>query len=195
MEQQTIPQNNAAKYAFFYMLSLVALIFMAMSTGMIIFQIINKKIIDAAGTLPGMFDEGAMKFAISAIIIAAPIYYIMTWQINKNLLSGKLDKEAGVRKWLTHFILFVSSVVMIGWFIAIVYNFLEGELTLKFILRAATAIFIAAAIFSYYLYDTKREIITGAKSKILRAYFYGSLVLVLAAFISLFFFIAYSFDK
>ncbi len=33
--------HNSAKYAFFYMLSLVALVFVALSTGMIIFQIIN----------------------------------------------------------------------------------------------------------------------------------------------------------
>lgn len=171
------------------MLSLVALVFMALSTGMIVFQIINKKIIDAAGTLPGMFDESAMKFAISAIIIAAPIYYITTWQINKNLLLGKLNKEAGVRRWLTYFILFVSSVVMIGWFIAIVYNFLDGELTLKFILKAATAIFIAAIIFSYYLYDIRREIAPGVKNNIVRIYFYGSLVLVAAALVSSFFFV------
>ena len=69
MEQQN------AKFAFYYLLSLVALIFMALSTGMIIFQIINKCIVDVLEINPGMYDSGILKFAISAIIIAAPIFF------------------------------------------------------------------------------------------------------------------------
>lgn len=158
MEQATLEKSSGsqnAKFAFFYMLSLVALIFMAVATGTIIFQIINKKFIDVLSYMGG-FNEGAMKFAISAIIIAAPIYFITSWFINKNLTVGKLNKDSGVRKWLTYFILFVAAVVMISWLIATINSFLNGDLTAKFILKTLTAIFIAAAIFSYYLYDIRR---------------------------------------
>lgn len=181
--------SNAAKFAFFYMLSLVALIFMALSTGMIIFQIINKKIVDLAYNFPGMFDSGAMKFAISAIIIAAPIYYITAWQINKNLESGDLNKDSGIRKWLTYFILFASSVVMIGWLIATVYSFLDGELTTKFILKSLTAMSIAVIIFSYYFYDIKREKVQDVKDKVIQYYFIGTVALVFFALVSAFFFV------
>ena len=183
------PTNNAAKFAFFYMLSLVALIFMALSTGMIIFQIINKKIVDLAYNFPGMFDSGVMKFAISAIIIAAPIYYITTWQINKNLQSGELDRDSGIRKWLTYFILFASSVVMLGWLIATVYSFLDGELTTKFILKSLTAMSIAVIVFSYYFYDIKREKVEGVKDDVVRYYFIGTLALVIFSIVSAFFFV------
>ena len=162
MEQQMIGEkNNAAKYAFFYMLSLVALIFMALSAGIIVFQIINKNIVDALENFRGSYNSGALKFAISAIIIAAPIYYLTAFQINKNLFSGKLSKDSGIRKWLTYFILLVSTIVMLGFLVAVVYNFLDGELTTKFILKALTAIIIAAAIFTYYFYDIRRENVAG----------------------------------
>lgn len=181
--------SNAAKFAFFYMLSLVALIFMSLSTGIIIFQIINKKIVDLAYNFPGMFDSGAMKFAISAIIIAAPIYYVTAWQINNNLQSGDLNKDSGIRKWLTYFILFASSVVMLGWLIATVYSFLDGELTTKFILKSLTAMSIAVIIFSYYFYDIKREKVEGVKDRVILIYFYGTLALVIFSLISAFFFV------
>jgi len=191
MEQTTLDKpggSQNAKFAFFYMLSLVALIFMAVATGTIVFQMINKKIVDVL-SYQGGFNEGALKFAISAIIIAAPIYFITSWFINKNLTAGKLNKDAGVRKWLTYFILFVAAVVMISWLIATIFSFLNGDLTAKFILKTLTAIFIAAAIFSYYLYDIRRmEIMT--KNPIIRIYFFGSLVIVLAALITSFFFIS-----
>lgn len=182
-------QQNSAKFAFYYLLSLVALVFMALSTGMIIFQVINKAIVDAIGATPGLFDSGALKFAISALIISIPIYYVLAWKINKSLFSGQLDKNAGVRKWLTYFILLISAVVMIGWLIATLNNFLNGELTLKFILKALTAIIISALIFVYYLYDIRREEVANKKDKIISIFFYGSLAIIIATLITSFFFV------
>lgn len=170
------------------MLSLVALVFTAVASGMIVFQIINKKIVDLLSIAPGGFSQDALKFSLSAIIIAAPIYFVMTRLINKNLLAGKLEKESGIRKWLTYFILLVSAVVMIGWLIATLNSFLNGELTAKFILKSATAIFLSAVIFSFYFYDIKREDVK-KNSLIIRVYFYGSIVLILAALAAGFFFV------
>ncbi|MFH1412774.1 MAG: DUF5671 domain-containing protein [bacterium] len=179
--------HNNAKFAFFYMLSLVALVFMAISTGMIIFQIINKTVTDMIN-FAGSYNSGILKFAISAIIIATPIYYVTMRQINKNLHSGILNKDSGVRKWLTHLILFVVSVVVIGWLIATINMFLNGEITLKFILKLITVIGISAVIFTYYLYDIKRESVN-KKDKITSIYFYLSLILVIASFVTALFFV------
>jgi type II secretory pathway pseudopilin PulG len=155
--------NNSAKFAFFYVLSLVTLIFTALATGMIIFQVINKKVVDILTYAPGGFSQGTLKF-------------------------GKLDRESGVRKWLTYFILLVSAVVMIGWLIGTLNSFLNGELTTKFILKSLTAILISAAIFSYYLYDIRRKEIN-KNNNIIRGYYYGDMAIALAALIAGFFFI------
>lgn len=181
-------EKQNAKFAFFYLLSLVSLIFTALSAGMVIFQIINKKIVDELIYAPGGFTQEALKFAISAIIIAGPIYFVMMWLINKNLLSGKLEKESAVRKWLTYFILLIAAIVMIGWLIATMNSFLNGELTLKFILKALTAILISALIFSFYLYDMKRKD-PAKNNNIIRAYYYGSMAIALITLIAGFFFI------
>jgi hypothetical protein len=186
MEQE---KNSAAKFAFYYLLSLVALVFMALSVGMIIFEIINKYIVDILEVSRGLYSSGALKFAISALIISSPIYYLTTAQINKNLFSGKLEKDSGIRKWLSYLILLVSSIVMLGFLVGVIYNFLDGELTVKFILKALTAIIIAGAVFSYYFYDIKRLNVLSVKDKIIKIYFFASLVVVLAALVSAFIFV------
>lgn len=155
---------------------------MALSSGMVIFQVINKFITDIIDA--GRYSDDVLKFAISAIIVSTPIYYLTMRQIHKNLFSGDLSEESGIRKWLTYLILLIASVVMIGWFIATVNSFFNGELTTKFILKAITAIGIAAAIFGFYFYDIKREQIVGKKDNIIRIYFYASLAAVLAVFIT-----------
>jgi hypothetical protein len=189
MEQTTLDQkNNAPKFAFFYLLSLVALIFLAVSVGMIIFEIINKKIIDVLEPNNG-FSLDALKFAISALVISAPIFYITSRQIYKSLFAGILDKDSGVRKWLTYFILFVASIVMLGWLIAVINNFLNGDLTMKFVLKSLTSVGISAAIFIFYYFDIRRKEAAGQTGNFIKIYFYSSLAVVIIVFTASLFFI------
>ncbi|MFH1565023.1 MAG: DUF5671 domain-containing protein [bacterium] len=176
--------KNSAKFAFFYMLSLVALVFMSVSTGMIIFQIINKYITDFVEQYSIRYSSNQLKFAISALIISAPIYYLTARQIFKNLFSGELDKNSGVRRWLTYLILLITSIVMIGWMIAVINNFLSGEFTLKFILKAITALGISAIVFTFYLHDVNREEFVNKKDEAIKLYLYGSLTLIIIAFVA-----------
>ncbi|MFH1029822.1 MAG: DUF5671 domain-containing protein [bacterium] len=187
--EQSSSNNQSSKFTLFYTLSLVALAFMAVSTGLIIFQIINKHIVDALASYRTCYSPEALKFAISAIIISTPIYYVLVWQIYKGLFLGILDKEASCRTKLNYVILFISSIVIIGYLIGIVYNFLDGELTVKFILKALTALIISAGVLSYYIYEIKRKEVVGKKSKVIKIYFFVSLVAVISTLISGFIFV------
>lgn len=172
-------RNNAAKFAFFYMLSLIAMVFVAIAAGTIIFQIINKLVPDIADIYSSFFQEEAMRFGISALIIASPIYYITSRQIYKSLFNGSLHQDSGVRKWLTYLIILVAICVMIGWLIAILNGFLGGELTTKFILKALTAIVISGIVFSFYFYDIRRNDILNKVDQVIRVYFFGSLAIII----------------
>jgi hypothetical protein len=181
-------KNNNAKYAFLYMFSLVALLFMSLATGQVIFQAINKFITDVALPNANNFNSDLLKMAISALIISIPIYYLVMRYLSKSLVKGELDKESAIRRWLIYFILFVSSVVMIIWLIVTIGSFLNGELTTKFILKAITAIAISGIIFSYYFYDVKRDDIK-AKDKVILIYLIATLVLTIGSLIFSFFFV------
>jgi len=176
--------NNAAKFAFYYILSLVALIAMAMSTGTVIFQIINKYIVDVVNQFSGSYSDDTMKSMISIIFISTPIYFFVTTQIMKNLFSGDLDKESPIRKWLGYFIILISSFVVIGWLIGTLNGFLNGELTMKFMLKALTSLIISGAIFGFYFYDIKRTEVKGKKDNVIKIYFWASLAVVVVTFIS-----------
>lgn len=176
--------HNSAKFAFFYVLSLVALIFVAISTGNIIFQLVNKYIVDIVNQYSGAYTNEAIKFSISALIVATPIYFIVTRYIYKSLYKGELNKDAGVRRWLSYLILLVTVIVILGVLIATINSLLDGELTTKFILKALTAVIISGIIFSFYLYDMKREKVQGVKDKILQIYFWLGLIIIIGVFIT-----------
>lgn len=178
-------QNNA-KFAFWYLLSLVALIFMALSTGQVIFQVINKYIPEFTSSYSPTFDAGVLKFAISSLIISIPLYFLTARQIERSLEKQELMKEAAVRRWLTYFILFVASVVIIVWLIMTINNFLGGELTSRFLLKSLTVIIISGLIFSYYLYDIKRAEVT-KRDMIINIFLVVGLVLTIGSLVTAFF--------
>jgi len=181
-EQET--NKHSAKFAFFYVLSLVTLIFTSLSTGMVVFQIINKYIPDPIGRFGESFSSDLLRFAIAALIVAVPIFFLTSRQIYKNLFKGILAKDSGVRKSLTYLILLVSSFIVMGWFIALINNYLGGELTIKFILKAIASVVISAIAFTFYLYDIRRDKVIGQKDNVIRMYFYGSLIIIIAVFVS-----------
>lgn len=178
-------QNNA-KFAFYYLLSLVALIFMAISVGLIVFGIINKSIPDINANSWNIDNQ--FKFAISALIIATPIYFILTRLIRQGLKKGEILPDSEVRRWLTYLIIFVASVIILGFLIGVINSFLSGELTTRFILKALSVFVIAGLVFAYYFYDIKQDDLEKS-DKMAKIFFFISLGLLLAAFVSVWFFI------
>ncbi|MDD4527558.1 MAG: DUF5671 domain-containing protein [Candidatus Margulisbacteria bacterium] len=181
-------KNHNPKYAFYYILSLVALIFVAISSALIVFQIIDKSVFDALAYYGSYSNQSALRFGISALLISAPIFFLCVNSINKGLKKGEIDKDSPLRNWLTYFILAVSAVVILGSLVGIINAFLSGEMTLKSILQLLTVILIAAIVFSYYLYDIRRDKIL-KKDKIMKIFFFSSVLLVIIIFISSWFFV------
>lgn len=177
---------NSAKFAFYYMLSLVTLFIMSLSLGNILFEVINKFFPDITRTIY-YYNNSGLKGSISGILISTPIFYFIMSKIYKSLKIGELKKDSEVRRWLTYFILFISSVVVIGSLIQILNNFLDGAFTMNFILKTLTVLSIASLIFGFYFNDIKRE--DFKSDKVNKIFFFVSLIIMTSAFIASFFLI------
>jgi hypothetical protein len=179
MENQSSP-----KFAFYYCLALVTLVIGSISLGTIIFELINKFVPLIANNYYG--ENSGLKFAISGVIISFPIFYFIKSRIYSGIKKGEFGINSSVRRWLTYFIIFVSTVVMVGSLIGLLNNFLDGETTLNFVLKTLTVLGISALIFSFYFYDIKSKAINDKFNMI---YFVVCVVLILAALVSSFFII------
>lgn len=182
-------KNNIAKYTFLYLMSLLALVFSVIGVGNIIFQLINKHIVDVIHAYRAMYSPEALKFALSSLLVAAPVYYFSAVNIYRSIVSGKLEKDSGIRKWLTYLIIFVCGVVSVGWLIAIVYSVLDGDLTLKFSLKTLTVVGLAGLVGFYYYRDIKEEKFKKGGGMVVRNYFYGTISLVFVVIVSGVFFV------
>lgn len=170
-----------AKVAFLYCLSMIVLGFLASGVGTALFGLIDKLLPEiSAGYYAGL-NGGAFKYAISSIIIAGPLYYWLVYLLRKGLINNEYSNDSGPRRWLTYLLLLVSSVTIIGSLVRLLYSFLDGDLSLRFGLKALIVVIIAGLIFGYYFYDLKKEI--KAKDVFVRIIFVISLLLVVASFV------------
>ncbi|MFA5079996.1 MAG: DUF5671 domain-containing protein [Candidatus Paceibacterota bacterium] len=176
--------QNSPKLAFYYSLVLVTLIIGSVSLGAMFFEFVNKFFPLIQNNYYG--EISSLKFAISGVIISFPIFYFMNALIYKGIATNDFAINSPVRKWLTYFIIFISAVVMIGSLIGLLNNFLDGETTFNFVLKAISVLVISSVIFSFYFCDIKSKAVN---TKFNMIYFIMSLIIVCVALVSSFFII------
>lgn len=88
---------------------------------------------------------------LASLIVAFPIFMAVSAAIVRQTRSRPESSESGVRKWLTYIALVITAVIMLGdamWFLT---QFLLGELTLRFAIKAFTVFAVAGGVLWYYL--------------------------------------------
>ena len=95
--------------------------------------------------------------AVSSLIIAFPVFYWMSSITRAAIGKDPEQRSSKIRKWLTYITLFITSGVIIGDLITLLFNLLGGELTLRFTLKVLSVLLIAGLIFGYYLWDLRQE--------------------------------------
>lgn len=149
-------KKNTPRDVFLHLLATITLYWSAISFITILWQFINRFLPDTDRTYYQDY-LGPMRFAVASLIIVFPVYILVSWYLNKNYLRNSEIREMKLRKWLIYFTLFVAALVIIGDLVRVILVFLEGDMTSRFILKALSVIFVAGAIFSYYLDDVKRD--------------------------------------
>ncbi len=138
-----------------HLLSIVALYISAINFIVLLFQYINLSFPDP---LEGFYYggvAGTIRWAMASLIIVYPVYILITRLLNKEYATEPEKRELKIRKWLVHLTLFVASVTIIGDLVTLVYNFLGGELTARFILKVLVVLLVSGTVLGYYLKDLR----------------------------------------
>jgi hypothetical protein len=153
--------KNLPRDTFLYLLATITLIIVSFGFGLAVFNYINFYFPDSATDFDFYARESSYEFpirqAMAMLIVVFPVFVWVSRFLKKDIYLHPEKKELKIRKWLLSLTLFVAGLVIIGDLIAVINNFLSGELTTRFILKALTIVFIAGSIFYYYLAQIKEE--------------------------------------
>jgi len=121
----------------------------------LIFAYINEALPDL---LNRYYDVGqAIRWPLSVLIIVFPLYVFISRFLHRDLMKNPEKNDLRLRRWLTYITIFASGSLIAGDLIALVFNFLQGELTWRFILKVLAVLFTASAVFLYYLYILRNK--------------------------------------
>jgi len=143
--------GESSRDAFLYLLAFATLATWASALGSMWFQFIDHWLPDAVGRAQMTSLRTEVTWQMASIAVAFPIFLLVMRTILREAQDRPERIQSGVRKWLTYIALLLTAGGMIGDLIWFLDYFLTGELTSRFVLKAATAMLICGAIFVYYL--------------------------------------------
>lgn len=140
--------------------SFILLAIVSTALGTLYFQIINKSIPDPLAVITaghGLTATRSIHHAIASLVIVFPLYVISMWAWFRRFRQQEGRVESKLTKWLTYLILLIASTTIVGDLITVVFMLLQGEFTVRFLLKALVILVIATTIFGFY-YIERREI-------------------------------------
>ncbi|MBI4991944.1 MAG: hypothetical protein HZB99_01885 [Candidatus Harrisonbacteria bacterium] len=153
-------ENNKSlpKDVFLHLLGIIALYISAGSLIALLFQYINILFPDPLFPIYYSSVAWPIRWSMASLIIVFPVYLLVSWLLYKDYSKNPEKRELKIRKWLVYFTLFLTAIVIITDLVTLVYNFLGGDLTGRFLLKILVILLVAGTIFEYYLLDLRNKL-------------------------------------
>lgn len=155
----TLSRKSSTADVIVNLFSFILLGIVATALGTLYFGIVEEVFPDPlSGT--GYYSESAamssIHYSIAALLIGFPLYYAAMRIWFRKFREDEGRTESKLSKWLTYLVLLAASVTIVGDLIAVVFTFLQGEITARFFLKALTIFVIAGIIFGFYFLERRK---------------------------------------
>ena len=97
----------------------------------------------------------SIRLGIAMLIVFFPTYIILTRLMNRFRRTEHGALYQNITKWLIYLSLLISGLVLLGTLVMAIYTFLNGDLTTRFLLKAAAVVGVIGAAFHYYILDAR----------------------------------------
>jgi hypothetical protein len=150
---------GSARDAFFHLLAFSALYAWAVSLIYLLFAYIEFAFPDPAKLTSSYAIESALagiRLCLATLIVSFPLFVLVWGFLLREVRVSPEIAKGGVRRWLSFMSLFLGAVTILGDVITAVYYLVEGDLTVRFLLKV-TALFAVTGMLFLYLSLTLRS--------------------------------------
>jgi hypothetical protein len=162
--------RGGAREAFFHLLAFVTLYASVVSVLVLAFQYLNRFFPDAAFDYGYGDDSSMIRWFMATLIVSFPIFVWMSRIIQREIVKSPERAWSPVRRWLTYLTLFVTAGVLVGDGITLLFYLLQGEITVRFLLKVLVVLGVAGMVFSYYFLALKLPAHDERSTKLNRSY-------------------------
>lgn len=140
-----------ARDAFYYLLVFSTLATWTIAVGSLAFQLIDRWFADPLFTSPyAQIATYEITWALAAILIAFPLYLLISRTIVREVAADPEKLDSGIRKWLTYMALVIAAGIFMGDLITALAFLLRGELTSRFVAKSFVVLMLSGGVFYYY---------------------------------------------
>jgi hypothetical protein len=140
---------------FMYLLAMSALYVSVYAVITLLFQYVNLFFpdpLDSAG-----YVSETIRWELAELIILFPVYFLSTSVVEREAASDPGKATMRIRRWMLCMTLFLAGLLILGDLVCLIYKFLGGELTARFLLKVTAIVAVAGAIFAYYRSALRRS--------------------------------------
>lgn len=163
MIEQIKKQSLSPKFFFLSLGVLVSLIVSVVSVALLFSETLKKvmpDVLNAYYAYDYSYTYESMRVALATLIIAFPIYLILSYFWTKVRKKEIFGWDTIILKWLIYFILFLAVIFFAIDFASLVKSFVAGELTARFALKVLATVLVTGSAWIYYfsiLKDFERD--------------------------------------
>lgn len=99
--------------------------------------------------------SGPIRFAMATLLVVFPIFVYLTRLVHEEIRHIPEKREYVVRKWLVYLTLFIAGIAIAGDLIALVNEFLNGDITTRFLAKVGVVLVVTGGGFWYYLNEIR----------------------------------------
>jgi len=112
---------------------------------------------NAAFAVGAILLKGTLRWAVATLVVALPILALVHRTIARDVARNPVARLAPIYRFLAYLTLLVTALVMAGDLVCVVINFLQGDATLRFLLKALVVLAVAGGAYLWYASDLRRE--------------------------------------
>jgi hypothetical protein len=141
----------SARDAFFY-----GLLFLLLATAVFTINSLGLGLIDLwfsdaePGTPLPQWVREDFRWWISVLIVVLPLFLWLNVRERRQIATDPARKRSALRKWFCYVTLFFAATGLVGDLMYTVYAFLNGDVSVQFLLKAGLVLVTLALVFYYY---------------------------------------------
>ncbi len=158
------PKNTISSIwdTFEHILLFISLYVLYTSLALTLHFFIDKYIISANANPYGYAAQSSyglvlLRGYLAALIVSCPLFSFFFLRVTKRTILHPEIRNLSSRKTLIYLTLVITFLVLLINIISIIFNFLNGNVSLNFVAHFITTITLSAFIFMYYLKEVKED--------------------------------------
>lgn len=144
--------KSTPKDFFLYLLSILTLYLVTANIISLLFNYINRKFPFSSEYF---FNNYSIRWNLATIIVTLPVLMYTLLSLKKDSESNPIKNNLRIRKWLLGFTLFFAILILMFDIGTLLFYFLGGDLTVRFVLKTLVVLVIIGYVLYFYLHEMK----------------------------------------